>query len=76
MLTGGKGQFYGNMYTWSFKYGWQNNIDTPGVKQVTIWKDFFYFAAVAGSGSGPGPFRSHRGVWDVRRHGANPRQQE
>ena len=36
-----KGQFYGNMYTWSFKTGWQNNIDTPGVKQVTIWKDFF-----------------------------------
>ena len=27
--------------TWSFKTGWQNNIDTPGVKQVTIWKDFF-----------------------------------
>ena len=41
MLTGGKGQFYGNMYTWSFKSGWQNNIDTPGVKQVAIWKDFF-----------------------------------
>ena len=41
MLSGGKGQFYGNMYTWSFKPGWQNNIDTPGVTQVTIWKDFF-----------------------------------
>jgi hypothetical protein len=41
MLTGGKGQFYGNMYTWSFKPGWQNNIDTPGVTQLTIWKDFF-----------------------------------
>jgi Protein of unknown function (DUF4038)/Putative collagen-binding domain of a collagenase len=41
MLTGAKGQFYGNMYTWSFKPGWQNNIDTPGVAQVTIWKDFF-----------------------------------
>jgi hypothetical protein len=41
MLSGGKGQWYGNMYTWSFKTGWQNNIDTPGVKQVTIWKDFF-----------------------------------
>jgi hypothetical protein len=41
MLSGGKGQFYGNMYTWSFKTGWENNIDTPGVAQVTIWKDFF-----------------------------------
>lgn len=41
MLTGAKGQFYGNMYTWSFKDGWQKNIDTPGVTQFTIWKDFF-----------------------------------
>ena len=41
MLSGAKGQFYGNMYTWSFKNGWQNNIDTPGVAQLTIWKNFF-----------------------------------
>ncbi len=41
MLTGAKGQFYGNKYTWSFKDGWQNNIDTPGAAQVTLWKDFF-----------------------------------
>jgi hypothetical protein len=41
MLSGAKGQFYGNKYTWSFKDGWQNNIDTPGATQVTIWKDFF-----------------------------------
>ncbi|MGC2402463.1 MAG: DUF4038 domain-containing protein [Acidobacteriaceae bacterium] len=41
MLSGGKGQFYGNMYTWSFKNGWQNNIDTPGVTQIGLWKDFF-----------------------------------
>jgi Protein of unknown function (DUF4038)/Putative collagen-binding domain of a collagenase len=41
MLSGAKGQFYGNKYTWSFKDGWQNNIDTPGGTQVTIWKDFF-----------------------------------
>ena len=41
MLTGGKGQFYGNMYTWSFKDGWKTHIDTPGVAQLTIWKNFF-----------------------------------
>ena len=41
MLTGGKGQFYGNNYTWTFKPGWQGNIDTPGVTQFTIWKNFF-----------------------------------
>lgn len=41
MLTGGKGQFYGNMYTWSFKDGWQTHIDTTGVAQLTLWKNFF-----------------------------------
>ena len=41
MLSGGTGQFYGNRYTWSFKPGWDKNLDTPGVKQVAIWKDFF-----------------------------------
>jgi hypothetical protein len=41
MLSGGKGQFYGNFYTWSFASGWKYYIDTPGAAQVTIWKDFF-----------------------------------
>ena len=41
MLTGAMGQFYGNYYTWSFAPGWQHYIDTLGVKQLTIWKDFF-----------------------------------
>ena len=41
MLSGGAGQFYGNAYTWSFKGGWQNHLDTPGVAQLQIWKKFF-----------------------------------
>ena len=41
MLTGGIGQFYGNKYTWSFADGWKNQIDTPGVEQLGIWKTFF-----------------------------------
>ena len=41
MLTGGKGQFYGNKYTWSFAPGWESHIDTVGVAQLTIWKQFF-----------------------------------
>ena len=41
MLTGGTGQFYGNNYTWTFRSGWQSNIDTTGVTQFTIWKNFF-----------------------------------
>jgi Protein of unknown function (DUF4038)/Putative collagen-binding domain of a collagenase len=41
MLSGGKGQFYGNRYTWSFVPGWQAHLDTRGVTQFKIWKDFF-----------------------------------
>lgn len=41
MLSGGTGQFYGNKYTWSFADGWQGHIDTPGVEQLQLWKDFF-----------------------------------
>jgi len=41
MLSGGTGQFYGNHYTWSFASGWESRLDTPGVTQLTIWKDFF-----------------------------------
>jgi hypothetical protein len=41
MLSGGTGQFYGSRYTWSFRKGWQENIDTVGVKQIEHWKKFF-----------------------------------
>jgi len=41
MLSGGVGQFYGNKYSWSFADGWQSNLDTPGVDQLKIWKEFF-----------------------------------
>ena len=41
MLSGGKGQFYGNRYTWTFAPGWESHLDTVGVKQIAIWKDFF-----------------------------------
>jgi hypothetical protein len=41
MLSGGAGQFYGNRYTWSLTPGWDSYLDTLGVKQMTIWKNFF-----------------------------------
>ncbi len=41
MLSGGIGQLYGNAYTWPFIPGWKSYIDTVGVTQLTIWKDFF-----------------------------------
>lgn len=41
MLSGGMGQFYGNRYTWSLTPGWEGYVDTPGVAQLEIWKEFF-----------------------------------
>lgn len=41
MLSGGTGQLYGNAYTWPFISGWKFHIDTVGVTQLTIWKEFF-----------------------------------
>lgn len=41
MLSGGTGQLYGNAYIWPFLPGWRFYIDTVGVTQLTIWKDFF-----------------------------------
>lgn len=41
MLSGGKGQFYGSFYTWSLASGWKYYLDTAGVTQFTIWKNFF-----------------------------------
>lgn len=41
MLSGGVGQFYGNRYTWTFTPGWDSYIDTLGVTQLGIWKNFF-----------------------------------
>jgi hypothetical protein len=41
LLSGGAGQFYGNKYSWSFKDGWQENIDTAGVEQIGYWREFF-----------------------------------
>ncbi|HVS40206.1 MAG TPA: glycoside hydrolase family 140 protein, partial [Gemmataceae bacterium] len=34
LLSGAAGQLYGNGYTWPFKAGWQEKLDTPGAKQM------------------------------------------
>jgi hypothetical protein len=33
-LSGAAGQFYGSSYTWLFKDGWQDHLDTPGTAQL------------------------------------------
>jgi hypothetical protein len=34
LLSGAAGQVYGNGYTWPFKAGWKERLDTPGAKQL------------------------------------------
>ena len=34
LLSGAAGQLYGNGYTWPFKPGWKEKLDTPGAKQM------------------------------------------
>jgi len=34
LLSGAAGQLYGNGYTWPFKTGWKDKLDTPGAKQM------------------------------------------
>ncbi len=41
VLSGGTGQLYGNAYTWPFISGWKFHLDTVGVAQLTLWKEFF-----------------------------------
>ena len=41
MLSGGKGQMYGNNYTDDFMSGWKDFVDTVGVTQLMLWHSFF-----------------------------------
>jgi uncharacterized protein DUF4038/collagenase-like protein with putative collagen-binding domain len=41
MTSGAAGQMYGNGYTWPFKSGWKDNLDTPGAIQIGYLKTFF-----------------------------------
>jgi len=41
MTSGAAGQLYGNGYTWPFRGGWQDHLDTPGAIQFSYLKAFF-----------------------------------
>jgi Protein of unknown function (DUF4038)/Putative collagen-binding domain of a collagenase len=41
LLSGAAGQLYGNAYTWTFKSGWKEKLDTPGAKQMTYVQALF-----------------------------------
>jgi hypothetical protein len=41
MLSGAAGQLYGSAQTWKLQKGWEANLDTPGVIQLSYMKDLF-----------------------------------
>ena len=41
MLSGATGQLYGSAHTWQLHKGWESNLDTPGVIQLSYVKNLF-----------------------------------
>ncbi|HEV3143922.1 MAG TPA: DUF4038 domain-containing protein [Gemmataceae bacterium] len=41
LLSGAAGQLYGNGYTWPFKPGWKDKLDTPGAIQMAYLQGLF-----------------------------------
>jgi hypothetical protein len=41
ILSGAAGQLYGNGYTWPFKPGWKEKLDTPGAMQMAYVQKLF-----------------------------------
>jgi hypothetical protein len=41
ILSGAAGQLYGNGYTWPFKPGWKDKLDTPGAIQMAYVQTLF-----------------------------------
>jgi hypothetical protein len=41
LLSGAAGQLYGNGYTWPFKPGWKDKLDTPGAIQMAYVQALF-----------------------------------
>jgi hypothetical protein len=41
MLSGAAGQLYGSAHTWMLQKGWEANLDTPGVIQLSYMKNLF-----------------------------------
>jgi hypothetical protein len=41
MLSGAKGQLYGSTHSWQLRRGWEANLDTPGVIQLSYMKNLF-----------------------------------
>ena len=66
MLSGATGQLYGNHYTWTFESGWQQNLNTPGIRQLQYMKDFFSARQWSGPGTRSNAYRCHCWVWNLR----------
>ncbi|MFI9386857.1 DUF4038 domain-containing protein [Kutzneria sp. NPDC052558] len=41
MTSGATGQFYGSTWTWQFKPGWEDHVDTQGTREFKLMTDLF-----------------------------------
>lgn len=41
MLSGATGQLYGSAFTWRFPRGWEEHLDSPGIRELMYMKRFF-----------------------------------
>jgi len=41
MTSGATGQLYGSTWTWQFKPGWENHVDTQGTREFKLMTDLF-----------------------------------
>ena len=75
MLCGGTGQFYGNAYTWTFKPGWEKNLDTPGACAVHPLEELLRRPAVVRPGARSIPCGRHGWIGEEGRC-IDPREPE
>ena len=66
MLSGAAGQFYGNGYTWPFRDGWKDHLDTPGSAQIGHLVKLFGADAMVPARARPNAQGRHRRVWNLR----------
>ena len=41
LLSGASGYIYGQKYVWPFASGWQQNLDTPGARNIAVLESLF-----------------------------------
>ena len=73
-IAGGKGQFYGNHYTWTFTSGWQNQLVTEATTELNYWRQFCASNSWLTWTAGHQSCRGHGRLWHCFGRRAGQRQ--